>query len=333
MMRLRKKSKPFHEKCGIFLVVILLTVAPIFINVGLMFTDYYYQKTGNTLTAMGLNNENWLEFWKDYISITIAFSGVYLVWDSSSKDRKKQYNRDSAEQYLRSVSQEENVLVEVSQCFNTGIIMKSLVIFGNMAVQESRLVLQDARDKVDEAHVKFELLTELSDDFQKCMNCKYNPCIDKEIMKDIRDIFYDMEKHYIIMLNLGEEYCEKITSGQRNLEMIGIQKKLVSNLKQQILQLQNNSNRVDEIYKLKQQLVEEEKRLKELNEEKISGDMLKEMVEPLYKEIDDISKNMRPKFNRYCKSYIDIKKKHAMELRMNGTINYVTVDKGHCENI
>lgn len=333
MMKLRKKLKSFHQKYGLFLVIILLIVAPIFINIGLMATDYYYQKTGNSLTAVGLNNENWLEFWKDYISIAIAFLGIYLVWDSSSEDRKKQYNRDSAEQYLRSVSQEENVLVDVSKCFNTGIIMKSLVIFENMAVQESRLVLQDARDKIDEAHVKFELLTELSDDFQKCLNCKYNPCLDKRIMKDIRDIFYDMEKHYLIMLNLGEEYCEKIAIGQRNLEIIDIQEKLVYNLKRQILQLQDHSNTAEEICNLKQQLVEEEKRLKELNKAKLSGDMLKEMVEPIHKEIDYISKNMRPKFNRYCKSYIDIKKKHAMELRMNGTIDYVTIDKGHYQNI
>lgn len=140
-MKLRKKSKLFQQKFWLFLVIILLIVAPIFINVGLMVTDYYYQKTGNALTAVGLSNENWLEFWKDYISIAIAFFGIYLVWDSSNKDRKKQYNRELAEQYLHTVSQEENVLVEVSQCFNTGIIVRSLLIFGNTTVQESRLVL------------------------------------------------------------------------------------------------------------------------------------------------------------------------------------------------
>lgn len=55
------------------------------------------------------------------------------------------------------------------------------------------------------------------------------------------------------------------------------------------------------------------------------------MIEPIHKEIVYISKDMRPKFNRYCKSYIDIKKKHAMELRMNGTINSTTVE--NCENV
>lgn len=326
-MKLRKRTKEFHPKYGLFLVIILLIVAPIFINVGLMITDYYYQETGNTLTAVGLNNENWLEFWKDYISIAIAFLGIYLVWDSSNKDRKKQYNRDLAEQYLHSVSQEENVLVEVSQCFNTGIIMRSLIIFGNVAAQENRLILQEARDKIDEAHVKFELLTNLSDDFQKCLNCKYNPCIDKEIMKDIRDMFYDMEKHYINMLTLGEKCCEKIMNGQHNLKMIASQEELVYDLKQLIFQLQNCNNTAEEIYNLKQRLAEEENRLKELNEAKLNEDMLKEMVQPLRKEIDYISKIMRPKFHRYCKSYIDIKKKHANELRLNGAINCVTIER------
>lgn len=53
---------------------------------------------------------------------------------------------------------------------------------GNKSAQGNKLVLQDSRDKLDEAHLKLELLTELSelsDDFQKCVHCKYNPYIDK----------------------------------------------------------------------------------------------------------------------------------------------------------
>ena len=114
-MKLRKKLKSFQQKYWLFLVIILLIVAPIFINIGLIVTDYYYQKTGNVLTAVGLTNENWLEFWKDYISIAIAFFGIYLVWDSSNKDRKKQYNRELAEQYLHTVSQEEKQILFCTQ--------------------------------------------------------------------------------------------------------------------------------------------------------------------------------------------------------------------------
>lgn len=321
--RRKDKFKSFIEKNGLIITIVLLMVAPIIINVGLVFTDYVFGKTGVSLTAIGLDNENWLEFWKQYLSTAIAFLGIYLVWNSSNKDRKRQCDKDLAEQYLQNLEQEEKVLVEVSQCFNTGIIYKSLLALGNMSVQDSKLILQDSRDKVDEAHVKFELLTELSDDFQKCEFCKDNPCKDKLIMKEIRDIFYDMEKHYINMLNLGEEYCNKVTDGQRTLEMINIHTQLVGNIKQQISFLQNGNYMSDGIFNLQKQLSEEEQQLKKLNEAKLSNDMLQAMVEPIHKEIHCIAETMRPKFNRYCKIYIDMKKNHAKELRISGMINHV----------
>lgn len=319
----KEKWKLFFKKNGLIIIIMLLIIAPLFINIGLMITDCVFRKTGWTLTAIGLNNKNWLEFWKDYISIAIAFLGIYLVWDSSNKDRKKQSDKDLAEQYLQGVRQEEKVLVDISQCFNIGIIYKSLLILSGMATQDSRLILQESRDRIDEAHVKFELLTELADDFQKCESCDNNPCKDKEIKVKIRDIFYDIEKHYIAMLNLGEEYCNKITDGQRNLEMINIHMQLVDNIKQQILYLQNGNSMTDKISDLQKQLAEEEKQLKKLNEAKLNKDIFDTMAKPIREEIDYISKTLRPEFNRNCKLYIDTKKKHAMELQMNGSINYV----------
>lgn len=322
----KEKLKSFIEKNGLIITIILLIVAPLIINVGLIITDYVFHKTGATLTAIGLNNENWLEFWKEYLSISIAFLGIYLVWTTSNKDRKKQDSKDLAEQYLQDLRQEEKVLVEVSQCFNTGIIYKSLLALGSMAVQDSRLILQDSRDKIDEAHVKFELLTNLSDDFQKCEFCQDNPCKDKLIMVEIRDIFYDMEQHYMNMLNLGVEYCNKVTDGQRTLEMINIHTQLVGNINQQISLLQNGNYMSDKILNLQKQLSEEEQQLKKLNETKLSNEMFQTMIEPIHKEIHYITETMRPKFNRYCKIYIDMKKNHAMELRMNGMINHIKCD-------
>ena len=81
----------------LIIVIISLLIAPFVINVGLMFTDFVYDKTSITLTAEGLNNVQWLEFWKDYISVAIAFLGIYLVWDSSNKDRKVQSYKDLSE--------------------------------------------------------------------------------------------------------------------------------------------------------------------------------------------------------------------------------------------
>lgn len=62
------------------MVVIAFAVAPLLINVGLVITDFIYDKTGTTLTAYGLNNVEWLDFWKQYLAISISFLGVYLVY-------------------------------------------------------------------------------------------------------------------------------------------------------------------------------------------------------------------------------------------------------------
>ena len=307
----------------LIIVIISLLIAPFVINVGLMFTDFVYDKTSITLTAEGLNNVQWLEFWKDYISVAIAFLGVYLVWDSSNKDRKVQSYKDLSEQYLRDVSEEEKALVEISQCFNVGIIHKVLGYLDNTLVQDSRLILQEARDKIDEGHVKFELLTDLSDDFEKCKNCIYNPCTDKRIKKELRDIFYDMEKHYIDMLNVGEDCINKIICEQNNIKQIGIYTELINRLKQQISYMQEAGFTPDKIEHVRQELIEAEKDLESLKSAKLNQEVLDQMIEPIHKEVDYLSKSMRPKFNRYCKCYIDLRKKHASELRNDGNVKYV----------
>lgn len=307
----------------LIIVIISLLIAPFVINVGLMFTDFVYDKTSITMTAEGLNNVQWLEFWKDNISVAIAFLGIYLVWDSSNKDRKVQSYKDLSEQYLRDVSEEEKALVEISQCFNVGIIHKALGYLDNTLVQDSRLILQEARDKIDEGHVKFELLTDLSDDFEKCKNCIYNPCTDKRIKKELRDIFYDMEKHYIDMLNAGEDCINKIICEQNNIKQIGIYTELINGLKQQISYMQEAGVTPDKIGQVQQELMEVEKSVESLKSAKLNQEVLDQMIEPIHKEVDYLSKSMRPKFNRYCKCYIDLRKKHASELRNDGNVKYV----------
>lgn len=307
----------------LIVVIVLLTVAPLIINLGLMITDSIYSKMGIELTAKGLNNANWLEFWKDYMSVAIAFFGIYLVWDSSNKDRKVQSYKDLSEQYLRNVSEEEKALVEISQCFNVGIIHKALGHLDNTLVQDGRLILQEARDKIDEGHVKFELLTDLSDDFEKCKNCIYNPCTDKRIKKELRDIFYDMEKHYIDMLNAGEDCINKIMCEQNNIKQIGIYTELINGLKQQISYMQETGVTPDKIGQVQQELMEVEKSVESLKSAKLNQEVLDQMIEPIHKEVDYLSKSMRPKFNRYCKCYMDLRKKHASELRNDGNVKYV----------
>lgn len=45
-------------------------------------------------------------------------------------------------------------------------------------------------------------------------------------------------------------------------------------------------------------------------------------ISEIQKEIDYINKDACPKFIRYCKIYIDMKKEHARELRKTGNIQY-----------
>lgn len=305
------------------IVIVLLIIAPLIINIGLMFTDFIYSKAGIALTAKGLNNVNWLEFWKDYISVAIAFLGIYLVWDSSNKDRKVQAYKDLSEQYLRNVDEEKITLVEVSQCFNVGIICKALGYLDNASIQDCKIILQEARDRIDEVHVKFELLTDLSDDFERCNQCIHNPCVDKRIKSELRDMFYDMEKHYIDMLNIGDNCVNRIMKEQNNLKQIGIYTELITGLKQQISYMQKTVITSDEIRQVEQKLMEAEQKLESLNDSKLDQEVLEQMVESIQREVDYLAKTMRPKFNRYCKCYIDFRKKHASELRNDGTIKYV----------
>lgn len=51
-----KKEKTASKRKILALVVIAFAVAPLLINVGLVITDFIYDKTGATLTAYGLND-------------------------------------------------------------------------------------------------------------------------------------------------------------------------------------------------------------------------------------------------------------------------------------
>lgn len=80
------------NKLKIVLILVLVVMIPVLVNFGLMTTDLLNDKYGVELTARGLDNKNWLEFWKDYAATIVAFTGIHLVWESAGKDRKRQYN-------------------------------------------------------------------------------------------------------------------------------------------------------------------------------------------------------------------------------------------------
>lgn len=309
-------------KKSLFFVIIMLIAAPVLINGGLFVTDILCDKLGITLTAKGLSNESWLDFWKYYLSTAIAFFGVYLVWDTANKDRKNRDNKDDSIQYLDRVSLEEKALVEVVQCFNTGIIYKALNQLGETTIQECRAVLQDARDKVDEAHIKFEMFTDIVDDYERCSKCEHNPCLDRKIKEKVSVIFYDMEKRYTDLLNLGDDYLNRMAVEKRNLEMMGIQNQIRDNLKSQISYIQQIGRSYGELVQKQEELSNVEKQIEELGKIKMSQAEMEKLVQSTKKEIDHLAKE-RAEFIGCCKNYINLRRGHARELKKNGVITYI----------
>ena len=131
-----KKEKTTSKSKTLALVVIAFAVTPLLINVGLVITDIIYEQTGFALTAYGLNNVEWLDFWKQYLAIAISFLGVCLVYISSNKDREMQLREKNTQQYLDELRREEDVLVEVVQSFNIGVVYDALL------QQSSRLLIK-----------------------------------------------------------------------------------------------------------------------------------------------------------------------------------------------
>ena len=64
------------------------------------------------------------------------------------------------------------------------------------------------------------------------------------------------------------------------------------------------------------------KQIKNVEKSKLRLEEMNKVISEIQKEIDYINKDARPKFIRYCKIYIDMKKEHARELRKTGNIQY-----------
>ncbi len=317
----KSKKKTAAKNKILILVIIAFAVAPLLINVGLVFTDFIYEKTGATLTAYGLNNVEWLDFWKQYLAIAISFLGVYLVYISSSKDREIQLREKKAQQYLEEVQREEAVLVEVVQSFNIGAVYEALLQQARSNIYEGRKVLANSRVMMDLVHIKFELLTELCDDFKKCEKCSFSPCHDKTIMVELRDLFYNMEKHYFNMLDAGEKFLVRLNQDQQNTNSLSLQEDLKNNT-EQLVDLYKRHGSVEEVTASKTELQQIKERIKNLEKSMLDSEEMSRFVANIQKEKEYIEKEARPKFIKCCKAYIDTKKAHAEELRTTGYIKY-----------
>lgn len=270
----------------------------------------------------GLNNAEWLGFWKQYLAIAISFVGLCVAYVSSNTDRKHKRQEEQAQQYLEGVRQEENVLVDVTQGFNISIVYKALLQQSKSAnIYDGRMVLTNARANMDQMHIKFEILTELCDDFKKCENCRYLPCIDRKVMIELRDLFYDIEKHYFNMLDIGESFLECLDKEQERKKLLETETKIQNNT-EELIELYKNQGLTDNVYLSQQDLQSIKKQIKNLEKSKLRLEEMNKAISEIQKEIDYINKDARPKFIRYCKIYIDMKKEHARELRKTGNIQY-----------
>lgn len=327
IMKKSEKWKAIFKSKSLIAIVIAFVVAPLLINLGLVLTDIIYEKTGFTLTAKGLNNAEWLDFWKQYLAVAISFVGLCVAYISSYMDRKQKLQEEQAQQYLEEVRQEEIVLVEVTQGFNTSMVYKALLQQANTTnIYDARMVLADARTNMDYVHIKFEILTELCDDFKKCENCKHSPCVDGKGMLELRDLFYDMEKHYFDMLEAGENFLERLNQEQERIQLIGTEKEIQSNT-EKIIELYERQGLCDEADASKQELESVKEQIRTLENSKLESAEMNRFIAKIQKEIDYINKFARPKFIRYCKVYIDMKKAHARELRETGHIQYNKVNE------
>ncbi len=326
-MKKSEKWKAIFKNKSLIAIVTVFVVAPLLINLGLVLTDIIYEEFGFTLTAKGLNNAEWLDFWKQYLAVAISFVGLCVAYISSHMDRKQKLQEEQARQYLEAVRQEENVLVEVTQGFNIGMVYKALLQQANTTnIYDGRKVLADARTNMDYVHIKFEISTELCDDFKKCENCKHSPCVDGKVMLELRDLFYDMEKHYFDMLEAGENFLERLNQEQERIKLMGTEKEIQRNT-ERIIELYERQGLTDEAYCSQQDLLSVKEQIQKLENSKLESAEMNRFIAKIQKEIDYINKFARPKFIRYCKIYIDMKKAHARELRETGHIQYNKVNE------
>ncbi|MBD5517097.1 MAG: hypothetical protein HDR07_00885 [Lachnospiraceae bacterium] len=326
------KIKIFIKKYWILCIVIFFIMIPLLLNVGLYITDIIFNKYGLTLTANGLENKDWLAFLSTYLSVVIAFVGICLAWESSNADRKREKNEKLAQEYGEDIKEEKNVLIEVCQSFNTDIAWKIMIELDNPDTKECKRTLQNAREQVLNAQVKFELLTDIADNFQKCEKCNFNPCYDKENMIAIRDLYYKMENLYFDMLENINSYIDKFDQQRIDKNKISINEKLVINNEEMLLALKQRiiyedevkmQNTFAEIQKIEQEISCLNFEINALKKQEIDVEKMNELAKPIIELINVITQEMKPKMISYCKSYIGWKKRHKEELFQDGTQRFV----------
>lgn len=302
-------------------IIFLFVVAPLLVNLGLIVTDKIYATTGKLLTAKGLDNSDWLDFWKQYLAIMISFIGICLVHISSNNDRKRRLYERRAERYLESVRLEKRALIDVTQLFNTGVIVDALLKQCAPGFYEGKKCLEDARMNMVSAHIKFELQTCLCDDFRKCDKCKFNVCADKMIMTNLGDCFYKMENDYNVMLDAGEKLLEKINQEDKRIKDLEMQQKIYEN-QLRIKGINERLGKQRDNDSLLKEIKETENKIQQLKEQQLKDVEVDELYKNLAEKIKLIDQQIRPQFTRLCLDYFKLKTMHVEDIEEKGHICY-----------
>lgn len=319
------KMKMYIKMHWILCIVMLLIVLPLLLNIGIYITDVVYDEFGWTLTARGLENQDWLDFWGTYLSVVIAFVGICLTWKASAENRKMDKNEKLAQEYDENLKEEKNVLIEVCQSFNTDIIYKAINELNNMDTRDCKRILQNSRERILDVQVKFELLSDIADGFQKCEGCDFNPCYDRENMIAVRDLYYKMENIYLEMLHDCGIYVDKMEQQQRNEKIIQNEEEMISLLQQRICLAKDMATpgSVEDIKRMEEEISRFRYNIEMLKGQRLEDEEVKKLVAPVVKTINLISQEMKPQIISYCKSYMGWKSRHKRELLLEGRIRYI----------
>lgn len=319
------KIKTNIKKYWILCLIIFFAVLPLLLNIGLYITDIIYNKYGFVLTANGLGNQDWFDFWGTYLSVVIAFIGICLAWKSSAEDRKMDKNEKLAQEYDENLKEEKNILIEVCQSFNTDIIYKAINELNNMDIRECRRILQNSRERILDVQIKFELLSDIADCFQKCEGCDFNPCYDRENMIAVRDLYYKMENIYLEMLHDCSIYVDKMEQQQRNEKIIQNEEEMVSLLQQRICLTKDMATpgSVEDMKRMEEEISRFRYNIEMLKGQRLGDEEVIKLADSVVRAINLISQEMKPQIISYCKSYMGWKSRHKRELLLEGQIRYI----------
>ena len=155
-----------------------------------------------------------------------------------------------------------------------------------MDIRECRRILQNSRERILNVQVKFELLSDIADGFQKCEGCDFKPCYDRENMIAIRDLYYKMENIYLEMLHDCGIYVDKMEQQQRNEKTMQNAKELISLLQQRICLKKDmeTQSSVEDIKSMEEEISQLKYKIEMLEKERLKDEEVKELTDSVVKK-------------------------------------------------